>query len=159
VLISHFFLFFFFLFSISAFLGEVDRGGEGGSELKEHGKGTRLTRKHGKDAFNGRDIDPAVVVFLHAGRALVPVGVFLALVRGADKEPANLVLGSDHQQAVIGVRSYSAAVFAFSVGFISGGKPVVSVAVSLGFLFFKKRKRKRKKNEIRDFCVLKGCLP
>lgn len=53
------------------------------------------TGKDGEDVWNRGHIDPAVVVFLDAGCALLPVGVRLALIGWPDKQATHFVLRSD----------------------------------------------------------------
>lgn len=53
------------------------------------------TGKDGEDVWNRGHIDPAFVVFLDAGCALLPVGVRFALIGWPDKQATHLVLRSD----------------------------------------------------------------
>lgn len=45
-----------------------------------------VAREDGEDVGDGRDVVPLLIVLLHAGRTLLPVGVVLTIIGRADEE-------------------------------------------------------------------------
>lgn len=87
-----------------------------------------LTWEHGEGVSDGRHVDPSLVVFLHAGRTLLPVRIAFALVRGTDEEPSNIILGGNDQEAVVGVAANATARLAFPVCLVGGRESVILVS-------------------------------
>lgn len=91
-------------------------------------KSVLLTWEHGEGVSDGRHVDPSLVVFLHAGRTLLPVGIVLALVRGTDEESSNIILGGNDQEAVVGVTPDATARLTLPVCLVGGWESVVLVS-------------------------------
>lgn len=80
------------------------------------------TWENREGTLDRRDVDPALIVLLHTGRRLLPVGVLLALVGRADEQAAYVVLCRDDKQAVVGVASDAPTRLALAVGLVRGGE-------------------------------------
>jgi len=76
----------------------------------------------GEDVGGGWDVDPAVSVLVLAGCGRLPIGILLALNRGADEQPTHGILGSDDKQTVVSVRADTATSLALAVGLIGLGE-------------------------------------
>lgn len=87
-----------------------------------------LTWEYGEGISDGRHVDPPLVVFLHTGRTLLPVGVVFALVWGTDEQSSNIILSGDDQEAVVSVTSDATAGLAFPICLVGGREPEILVS-------------------------------
>lgn len=87
-----------------------------------------LTWEYGEGILDGRHVDPPVVVFFHSRGTLFPVCVVFALVRRADEESSNVVLGRNHQETVVSVASDATALLSLSIGLVGRRKARILIS-------------------------------
>src|SRR5271163_2156884 len=99
----------------------------------------KLTGKDGEDAWDRRHIYPALAVFIETSRSLLPIGKVFISVRGANKKTcrhvspkismasseravnilgiltSNIILSSDYQKTIVGVRANTTALLSFAI--------------------------------------------
>src|SRR5947207_10402950 len=74
-----------------------------------------LTWKDGKDTWDRRHIYPTLAVFIQTRRSVLPIGKCFILAWGANKKTPNVVLSSDYQKTIVGVRANATAILSFAI--------------------------------------------